>query len=176
VDTRAVPDKEAGVQPGPEELDAVRDEATAAMGAWGAAAGAWQMVGVVRGSLGAELRPVVEFEGERYMVRRQPPDLHEDDAHVRHAFMRHLRAAGLPVPRLRERPGGGTYAVVAGALYELQEWRGGARYAAEGSDNHQQIARWRWERYIRRRRSSAGVPRAGRSNARHTPSPAPIWT
>lgn len=128
------------MRPGPDELDAVRDEATAAMGAWGAPAGAWQVVGVVRGSLGAELRPVVAFEDQRYVVRRQPPDLREDDAHFRHAFMRHLRGEGLPVPPLRARPGGGTYAVVAGEIYELQAWLGGAPYDPDGPDTTRQIA------------------------------------
>lgn len=122
------------MQPGPEELDAVRDEATSALDAWDVEPGAWRIVGAVRGSLGSELRPVVEIAGERYLLRRQPPNLTEDDVRFRHDFMRHLRAEGLPVPYLRARPGGSTYALVAGDLYELQEWREGVPYDATAPD------------------------------------------
>jgi Ser/Thr protein kinase RdoA (MazF antagonist) len=115
-----------------EELDALREEATAALAAWGAQPGAWRLIGAVSGSLGSELLPVVELEGERYLLRRQPPGLGEAAILFRHTFMRHLRAEGLPVPYLRARPGGGTYAVIAGELYELQEWREGEPYAPRG--------------------------------------------
>jgi Ser/Thr protein kinase RdoA (MazF antagonist) len=111
-----------------EELDALRDEATAALAAWGAEPGGWRLVGAVSGGLGRELRPVVELDGQRYFLRRQPPNLSEDDAIFRQAFMRHLRAEGLPVPYLRQRPSGSAYALVAGDLYELQEWRAGEAY------------------------------------------------
>ena len=125
---------EQHLAPGPEELDAVRDEATAALAAWDLEPGHWRVAGVVHGGLGSELRPVVEIEGERYLLRREPPDLDEEDVRFRHALMRHLRAEGMPVPYLRARPGGGTYALVAGDIYELQEWRAGVRYQVESED------------------------------------------
>lgn len=117
-----------------EELDAVRDMAMAALEAWGVEPGEWRVVDVVAGSLGTELRPVVEVEGVRYLVRRQPGGLAIEDTRVRHAFMRHLHREGLPVPLLRARPDGSTWAVVADEIYELQEWREGVRYHATADD------------------------------------------
>jgi Ser/Thr protein kinase RdoA (MazF antagonist) len=122
------------VHPEPEELDAVRDEVFAALAAWDVDPDAWRVADVVPGSLGSGLRPVVEIAGERYLLRRQPPDLTEEDARFRHALMRHLRMEGLPVPQLRARPGGASYAVVAGDIYELQEWRPGTVYRSDAPD------------------------------------------
>src|SRR5689334_13142529 len=102
------------MHPSAEELDTLREVAAAALAAWEAQPGTWRLIGAVRGSLGQELRPVVEMEGERYLLRRQPPSLGEAAVLFRHALMRHLRAEGLPVPYLRARPGDGTYALVAG--------------------------------------------------------------
>lgn len=122
-----------------EELDAVRDMAMAALEAWGIEPGEWRVVGVVAGSLGTELRPVVEIEGVHYLVRRQPGGLVEADMRLRHAFMRHLRAEGLPVPLLRPRPDGSTSAIVADEIFELQEWRTGERYHADADGASRQI-------------------------------------
>jgi Ser/Thr protein kinase RdoA (MazF antagonist) len=132
--------KETIMHTGPEELDALRDEAVAALAAWGADPGGWRIVGAVPGSLGSELRPVIVIGDERYLLRRQPPDLDEDDARFRHSFMRHLRAEGLPVPLLRPRPDGSTAAVIAGDLYELQEWRTGAAYQPEAANASAMLA------------------------------------
>ncbi|HEY7832062.1 MAG TPA: phosphotransferase [Ktedonobacterales bacterium] len=123
-----------------EELDAVRDMAVAALAAWGAEPGEWRVVGVVPGSLGAELRPVVELDGARYLVRRQPAGLTASDTRARHAFMRHLRAEGLPVPLVLPRPDGTTFAVVADETYELQEWCAGERFRAAGDGATDQSA------------------------------------
>jgi Ser/Thr protein kinase RdoA (MazF antagonist) len=131
---RARRDEEATVQQEPEELEAAREQATAALAAWDLAPEEWRVVGVVPGGLGSELRPVVEIGGERFLLRREPPDLGEGDVRFRHELMRHLGDEGLPVPPLRPRPGGGTYATVAGDLYELQAWRAGERYRADAPE------------------------------------------
>jgi Ser/Thr protein kinase RdoA (MazF antagonist) len=119
---------EASMHSESQVLESVRAEAEAALAAWDLVPEAWQLVGVLHGSLGSELRPVLAVEGQRYVLRRQPPDLRELDIQFRHEFMAHLGAEGLPVPQLRSRPGGATYALVAGEFYELQEWREGAPY------------------------------------------------
>jgi Ser/Thr protein kinase RdoA (MazF antagonist) len=113
-------------------LETVRAEATAALAAWDLTPDAWRLAGTLHGSLGGMLRPVVEVEGRRYVLRRQPSDLSERDIQFRHAFGAHLIAEGLPVPPLRPRPGGATYALIAGEFYELQEWRAGMRYQPLG--------------------------------------------
>ena len=122
-----------------EELDALRDIATAALTQWGVEPREWRVVGVVEGSLGTELRPVVELEGARYLVRRQPGGLSVEETRFRHAFMRHLGAEGLPVPGLRPRPDGSTYAVVADDIFELQTWRPGERFRAGAEDATRRI-------------------------------------
>jgi Ser/Thr protein kinase RdoA (MazF antagonist) len=116
------------MQPEPEELGAVRDEAVAALAEWDVDPEEWRVFGIVSGSLGTAFHPIIEIGAARYLLRRQPPDLDVEDARFRHAFMRHLRAEGLPVPLLRPRPDGSTWAVIADEVYELQEWRTGARY------------------------------------------------
>jgi Ser/Thr protein kinase RdoA (MazF antagonist) len=95
---------------------------------WGLSPGAWHEIGTVLGSLGGVARPVIEVDGRRYLIRRQLGDLTEEDTRFRQAFMRHLRAYDLPVPDLLPRTDGRTYAIVAGGIYELQEWRDGSRY------------------------------------------------
>ncbi|HEY7983944.1 MAG TPA: phosphotransferase [Ktedonobacterales bacterium] len=122
------------------ELEGARAEATAALAAWDLAPDAWQLVGALSGSLGSELRPVVALGGARYVLRRQPPDLHERDIQFRHDFMAHLGAEGLPVPRLLPRPGGATHALVAGEFYELQEWRAGTPYRPREAHATEQAA------------------------------------
>jgi Ser/Thr protein kinase RdoA (MazF antagonist) len=110
------------------DLDGTRAEATAVLAAWDLAPDAWHLVGTLQGSLGGVLRPVVEVDGQRFVLRRQPSDLHERDIQFRHEFGAHLAAEGLPVPRLRPRPGGATYALIAGEFYELQTWHAGTPY------------------------------------------------
>ncbi|MGO8946301.1 MAG: phosphotransferase enzyme family protein [Ktedonobacterales bacterium] len=103
---------------------------------WGLAPGDWREVASVRSSLGSIARPVLELEGRRYILRRQPADLTEDDTRFRQAFMRHLRACDLPVPELLLRPDGHAYAIVAEGIYELQQWLEGRRYVTgEPGDN-----------------------------------------
>jgi Ser/Thr protein kinase RdoA (MazF antagonist) len=115
------------------DLESVRAEATTALEAWDLSPDAWRLAGTLHRSLGSTLRPVVEVEGQRFVLRRQSPDLFERDIQVRHAFSAHLAAEGLPLPRLRPRPGGATYALIAGEFYELQEWRAGEPYQPLGA-------------------------------------------
>jgi|SRR5579871_2083478 Ser/Thr protein kinase RdoA (MazF antagonist) len=98
------------------------------LAAWGMASSAWLEADAVASDLGGVAHPVIAVAGQRYVVRRQPPDLTENDTRFRHAFMRHLRANDLPVPGLLARPDGHTYAIVAGGIYELQGWLDGSRY------------------------------------------------
>jgi Ser/Thr protein kinase RdoA (MazF antagonist) len=95
---------------------------------WSIEPGTWREVDVVASSLGAARRPVVDLDGRRFIVRRQPNDLTEEDTRFRHAFMRYLRTSDLPVPELLPRPDGRTYAVISAGIYELQGWQGGTRF------------------------------------------------
>jgi Ser/Thr protein kinase RdoA (MazF antagonist) len=111
---------------------ALREEAESALAAWGIRPGGWRLVGSVPGLHGSILRPVVAVGEERYVVRRQPPDLTVEDARFRHAFMRHLADAGLPVPPLLPRSRGETWAVIGDDVYELQGWREGHPFLSSG--------------------------------------------
>jgi Ser/Thr protein kinase RdoA (MazF antagonist) len=111
------------------DLAAERDEAQSVLAAWGISARDVVFVGAVPGMAGTTARPVVAIRGERYLLRRQSPDLTEDDLRFRHAFMRHLHDAGLPVPALLPRPDGSTVAVTDdGGIYEVQGWLDGREY------------------------------------------------
>jgi Ser/Thr protein kinase RdoA (MazF antagonist) len=126
--------------PQPEELNAFEDEVLVVLSAWKLKPGVYQIVSVVPAMQGATSRPVIEIGGARYVMRRQLPDLTENDTRFRHAFMRHLTDAGLPVPALLPRPDGTTYAVVEEGIYELQEWRDGQPYVSDGPASDARLA------------------------------------
>jgi Ser/Thr protein kinase RdoA (MazF antagonist) len=111
----------------PEELPV---ETAEILALWGLKPGMWREVGQVASGLGAVSRPIVELDGYRYVIRRQPVDLTEEDTRFRHAFMRHLRACSLPVPEILARSDGRTYAIIGEGIYELQGWLGGSRYVS----------------------------------------------
>ncbi len=120
------------MHPGPDEPRTTQDELMVVMSAWQLKPGTWQVVGEVPARFGGEARPVIAIGGVRFVVRRQPPDLTENDARFRQAFMRHLTDAGLPVPSLLPRPDGTTYGVVEEGIYELQSWLDGQPYLSDG--------------------------------------------
>src|SRR5690348_16417750 len=68
---RRTQDVEASMRTETADLESVRAEASAALAAWDLAPDAWRLVGTLHGNLGSTLRPVVEVEGQRYVLRRQ---------------------------------------------------------------------------------------------------------
>ncbi len=144
-----------------EELNEARDEALMVLAEWGLSAKDVRVVGAVPGMAGAILRPVVEVRGQRYLVRGQSPELSEADLRFRHAFMAHLRDAGLPVPGLLARPDGVTHAITDNGVYEVQEWLDGRQFATEDAAGeaeleaaarmlarlHQASAGFQWQPY-----------------------------
>ena len=130
---------------------------------WGLNPGDWQVAGVITSGLEGIARPLLEIGDQRYVLRRQPPDLTENDALFRHAFMRHLAARDLPIPAFLPRPEGHTYAVVNDGIYELQAWRVGNRYATGDPEEddmleaaattlgrlHQASADFQWQHHTR---------------------------
>src|SRR5579884_2331752 len=118
----------------PDDVVMLTDNAIEVLSYWGLRPGDWQVVGFVTGALEGHNRPVIQIGDRRFVLRRQPPDLTEDDTLFRHSFMRHLTGAGLPLPALLPRPEGFTYAVIDNGIYELQEWRGGEGYTSDDPD------------------------------------------
>ncbi len=110
---------------------ALHTEAQTALAAWDLQARQWRVIGAARGAQGGLLRPVVEIAGTHWVVRRQAPDLTESDTRFRHNFMRYLADAGLPVPSLRARPDGHTWALAGDAIYELQAYLPGDVYTTD---------------------------------------------
>jgi Ser/Thr protein kinase RdoA (MazF antagonist) len=119
---------EPGWSPPSETLAEVRE----ALAAWKLKDGAWRVVGAVPGSRGALMRPVVEIGGDRYVLRRQPPDLTLADARFRHAFMAYLTAAGVPAPSLLPASDGHTWALAGDGVYELQSYLDGHPFLSSG--------------------------------------------
>jgi Ser/Thr protein kinase RdoA (MazF antagonist) len=126
--------------PDPEMQATLHAEALDALAVWGLGAGHWRLVGALPGAQGGLLRPVVRIEGADWVVRRQAPELTENDTRFRHTFMRHLADAGLPVPALRTRPDGQTWAVANGAIVELQAYVAGAAYSTDTPLARDQLA------------------------------------
>ncbi len=143
------------------DLSEVRQEAQTVLAAWGFLANDVRTVGAVPGMAEAMLRPVAEVRGRRYLVRWQSPELSEADLRFRHAFMAHLRDAGLPVPGLLARPDGTTHAITDNGIYEIQEWLDGRQFATEDAAGeveleaaarmlgrlHQASAGFQWQPY-----------------------------
>lgn len=143
------------------DLSEAREEAQTVLAAWELSANDVRVVGAVPGMAGTILRPVVEVNGRRYLVRWQSPELTEADLRFRHAFMAHLRDAGLPVPGLLARPDGTTHAITDNGIYEVQEWLDGRQFATEDAAGeaeleaaarmlgrlHQASAGFQWQPY-----------------------------
>jgi Ser/Thr protein kinase RdoA (MazF antagonist) len=115
-----------------DQVVMLEDNAIEVMSYWGLRTNDWRVIGFITTGLEQVSRPIIEVATMRYVLRRQPSDLTENDTRYRHAFMRHLGAQGLPVPSLLQRPEGLTYAVVEDGIYELQEWRDGQRLVTGG--------------------------------------------
>jgi aminoglycoside phosphotransferase (APT) family kinase protein len=105
------------------------EEAREALEFWGLASEEWRVEGTITTALEGLARPVLAIGGERYVLRRQPPDVSERDLRFRHALMRALALQGLPVPGPLVRPGGQSYAVTSQqGIYELLQYHPGAPY------------------------------------------------
>ena len=126
--------------PEPAAQAALDADAQAALVAWGLQPAQWRVVGALAGAQGGLLRPVVEIEGTRWVLRRQAPDLPESDTRFRHTFMRHLADAGLPIPALRPRPDGHTWALTDDGIVELQAYQPGAAYTTDDPLARDQLA------------------------------------
>ena len=119
--------------PEPDEAAALLEEARDALSAWRLAPDQWRMLGALPGARGGLLRPVIETSTGVWTLRRQAPDLTQDDTRFRHAFMAHLTQAGLPVPTLLPTPEGRTWAIARESVYELQAYIPGEPFASDES-------------------------------------------
>lgn len=158
-----------------DQVVMLEDNAIEVMSYWGLNLGDWRVIGFITTGLEQVSRPIIEIGGQRYVLRRQPPDLTENDTLYRHTFMRHLAAQGLPVPPLLPRPDGFTYAVLTDGIYELQGWLDGQRLVTGGpayqdrieaaaaalGELHQASAAFRWQAHMwPEERSSAAIAQA----------------
>ncbi len=146
-------------QPGPAEKGALLEEAHDVLSAWRLTPDQWRIVGALPGARGGLLRPVIETSSGVWTLRRQAPDLTEDDTRFRHAFMSHLIQAGLPVPALLPTPEGRTWAIARENVYELQAYLPGELFASDESPTrvesaasllgslHQASAEFTWAPY-----------------------------
>lgn len=150
----------------PEEyVDRARHEIATVLYFWGYRPELWTILGftaspVDRLSAAAPAaHPIVEVLQESpFVVRGQSLTLSERDTIARHAFMRHLATSGLPIPTLRDRPEGVSYAVVPfvpltdpqqasgftysleNAIYELQAYIPGRRFVTDGASEDTHLA------------------------------------
>ena len=110
---------------------ALDDEAREALGFWGLVPEEWHVAGTIITALEGITLPILAIGDERYILRKQPPDLAEHDVRFRHALVRALALQGLPVPAPLVRPGGQTYAVTAeGGIYELLQYQPGVAFVS----------------------------------------------
>ena len=116
----------------PDNVVMLDENAANTVSYWGLKPENWRVAGVVRTGLEGISLPIIQVADGRYVLKRQPDELTENDTAFRHIFMRHLGGQGLPVPELLPRPDGHTYAVMEDGIYELQEWRDGQPYMSDG--------------------------------------------
>ena len=116
----------------PNDVVMLDENAANTMSYWGLKPGDWRVAGMVRTGLEGISLPILQVADGRYVLKRQPDELTENDTVFRHAFMRHLAARGLPVPTLLPRPDGHTYAMLEDGIYELQAWRDGQPFVSDG--------------------------------------------
>lgn len=158
-----------------DQVVMLEDNAIEVMSYWGLKPGDWRVIGFTTTGLEQVSRPIMEIGDQHYVLRRQPPDLTENDTLYRHTFMRHLAGQGLPVPPLLQRPDGFTYVVFGDGIYELQGWLDGQRLVTGGpayQDRieaaaaalgalHQASAEFRWQPHMwPEERSSAAIAQA----------------
>ncbi len=157
----------------PEEyVDRARYEIATVLQYWGYRPELWNIIGFTapatdRLSAAAPVaHPIVEVVMQSpvvqatAVVRCQPMSLSERDIVARHAFMRHLRERGLPVPALLSRPEGNAYAMVPvvpltdpqqadgfsyvleNAIYDVQVYVPGRRFVTDGpsEDSYLEVA------------------------------------
>lgn len=159
----------------PDPVMMLDEPAIEVLSYWGLKPESWRVVGVVTSEVEGVSLPIVRIADERYVLRCQPEELTENDTLFRHAFMRHLRGQGLPVPELLARTEGHTYAVVPQGIYELQGWADGQPYTTDGPacDErmeaaaktlallHQASAGFEWQRHAwPEERSAAAIAQA----------------
>ena len=159
----------------PDPVVMLNEPAIEVMSYWGLKPESWRVVGFVTSGLEGTSLPILQIADGRYLLRRLPDGMSENDALFRHALMRHLRAQGLPVPALLPRPEGHTYAVVTDGIYELQGWADGQPYTSDGPANdmrmeqaatmlallHQASAEFQWQRHTwPEERSSEAIAQA----------------
>lgn len=159
----------------PDPVVMLDEPAIEVMSYWGLKPQSWRVVGFVTSEVESVSLPIVRIADERYMLRRQPDEMTENDTLFRHEFMRHLRGQGLPVPALLPRPEGHTYAVVPQGIYELQGWADGQPFTSDGpaSDErmeqaattlallHQGSAEFQWQQHAwPEERSAAAIAQA----------------
>lgn len=116
----------------PDDVMMLDERAEETMSYWGLKPGDWRVAGVVRTGLEGISLPILQVAGGRYVLKRQPDELTENDIIFRHAFMRHLTVQGLPAPSLLPRTDGRTYAVLEYGIYELQGWCDGQPFVTDG--------------------------------------------
>lgn len=121
------------IHPQADEAASLLEESQDALEAWRIKPGQWRMLGAVAGARGGLLRPVLQIGDATWTLRRQAPDITQDDTRFRHAFMSHLRDDGLPVPALLPTPDGRTWATAGDGLYELQAYLPGDTFAMNDS-------------------------------------------
>ena len=159
----------------PDPVVMLNEPAVEVMLSWGLKPESWGVVGFVTSEHDGASLPILQIADERYVLRRLPEDATENDVLFRHAFMRHLRTRGVPVPPLLSRPDGHTYAVMPDGMYDLQGWVDGQPYTSDGpaSDDrleqaaatlallHQASAEFQWHHHTwPEERSSAAIAQA----------------
>lgn len=144
-------------EPALDERENLLREAGDALATWGLRPTDWRLLGALPGAVGGLLRPVIETQAGRWVLRQQAPDLTQDDTRFRHAFMSHLSTGGLAIPALLPTPAGKTWAIAGERIYELQAYLPGESLAANESAKriesaaarlgalHQASASFAWE-------------------------------
>ena len=91
---------------------------------------AWNNLGPVDTAESASgLHLLVEFDGQRYVLRERPEGMIEEDLSHRYAFEQYLRQSGIPIQPAYLTPQGEPAVLLGDDTFELRQWVDGEQFS-----------------------------------------------
>ncbi len=86
------------------------------------------------------LRLLVEFDGQRYVLRERPEGMIEEDLNHRYDFEQYLRLAGIPIPPVYLTPQGEPAVMFGDDAFELRQWVDGEQFSTLDAHDLDRVA------------------------------------
>ncbi len=93
----------------------------------------WTNLGQITTVLLDTLQWLVEFDGQRYILRERTGGLIEDDSEHRYTFREYLAGTGIPIPPLWLTPQGKPFVAIGETTFELEREASGERFSTSSN-------------------------------------------